>query len=262
MIIYKTTNLINGKEYVGLDTNNNSEYYGSGKLIKKAINKYGKLNFKKQILCKCSNVKDLKQAEIEYIALYDTLKNGYNLTIGGEGTFGYIFTDEDKKRMSKAHKGKKLSEEQKRKMSKAHLGVKKSIEHRRNISKGQKRKKLSEEHKKKIGISKLGQYHSEEAKRKMSIIKKGRKLSEKTKKKMSESSKGFKHTEETKEKMSKSLTGKPSSKKIILPKNKILKMREQGYTLKQIGEKFNVSYGVIYNRIKEYESIVKELEIK
>jgi len=42
MIIYKTINLINGKIYIGQDFYNNSEYFGSGILINKAINKYGK----------------------------------------------------------------------------------------------------------------------------------------------------------------------------------------------------------------------------
>lgn len=48
MIIYKTTNKINGKIYVGLDTKNNPKYLGSGKIIKFAIKKYGKENFEKK----------------------------------------------------------------------------------------------------------------------------------------------------------------------------------------------------------------------
>ena len=41
MIIYKTTNLVNGKIYIGQDSNNNPNYYGSGTLLHKAIKKYG-----------------------------------------------------------------------------------------------------------------------------------------------------------------------------------------------------------------------------
>lgn len=48
MIIYKTTNLINGKIYIGFDSHNNPEYFGSGKLIKMALKKYGTSNFKKR----------------------------------------------------------------------------------------------------------------------------------------------------------------------------------------------------------------------
>ena len=46
MIIYKTTNLVNGKIYIGKDSKNNPNYLGSGNLLKKALIKYGKENFK------------------------------------------------------------------------------------------------------------------------------------------------------------------------------------------------------------------------
>ena len=49
MIIYKTTNLVNGKIYIGQDSNNNPNYLGSGKLLKYAISKYGIENFKLSI---------------------------------------------------------------------------------------------------------------------------------------------------------------------------------------------------------------------
>lgn len=48
MVIYKTTNLINGKIYIGQDSKDRPNYYGSGKLIHRAIKKYGKENFKKR----------------------------------------------------------------------------------------------------------------------------------------------------------------------------------------------------------------------
>ena len=53
-IIYKTTNLINGKIYVGSDISNIPSYLGSGKILKCAIKKYGKDNFQKEILDICS----------------------------------------------------------------------------------------------------------------------------------------------------------------------------------------------------------------
>ena len=40
MVIYKTTNLVNGKQYIGKDTKNNPTYLGSGTFLKKAIQKY------------------------------------------------------------------------------------------------------------------------------------------------------------------------------------------------------------------------------
>ena len=63
MIIYKTINLVNGKFYIGQSKNNNSNYYGSGNLIKKAIKKYGKENFRKEILCICNSPQELNEQE-------------------------------------------------------------------------------------------------------------------------------------------------------------------------------------------------------
>ena len=42
MVIYKTTNLVNGKSYVGMDSKNDPNYLGSGKLLKRAVKKYGR----------------------------------------------------------------------------------------------------------------------------------------------------------------------------------------------------------------------------
>ena len=81
-IIYKTTNLINGKIYVGQDSFNNVEYFGSGKIIKQAIEKYGKENFKKEILEKCSSREELDEREtfwIQELKSHDR-EIGYNIS--------------------------------------------------------------------------------------------------------------------------------------------------------------------------------------
>lgn len=85
MIIYKITNLINNKIYIGRDKNNNTKYFGSGFLIKKAIKKYGKCNFKKEILEFCNNEKELNEKEIYWIKKLKSQnpKIGYNLCDGG-----------------------------------------------------------------------------------------------------------------------------------------------------------------------------------
>ena len=86
MIIYKTTNLINNKIYVGQDSNNNPNYFGSGKKLKRAINKYGKENFTKEILEFCATKDELNKKEIYWIENLDSTNriSGYNISIGGE----------------------------------------------------------------------------------------------------------------------------------------------------------------------------------
>src|SRR5210317_1678714 len=88
--IYKITNNINGKYYIGkhITENLNDSYMGSGKLIKKAIEKYGIENFTKTILYCCNNEKEMNLMENSLINLEDN--NIYNLQPGGIGGFSYI----------------------------------------------------------------------------------------------------------------------------------------------------------------------------
>jgi len=107
MIIYKTTNLINNKFYIGQDSRNNSNYLGSGKLLKQAILKYGKQNFKKEILQKCNSVDKLNESEIWWIKELDATnrKIGYNIASGGDsGMLGYKHTEETKGKYPKIPK--------------------------------------------------------------------------------------------------------------------------------------------------------------
>ena len=61
------------------------KYFGSGKLIKSAIKKYGLENFSKIILEECFNKTELNEKEIFWIDKLKTIENGYNLTEGGTG---------------------------------------------------------------------------------------------------------------------------------------------------------------------------------
>jgi group I intron endonuclease len=85
MIIYKTTNLINQKFYVGKDTHNNPNYYGSGKRLKLAIQKYGIENFKKEIIEICDSVEKLNERERFWIKELNAINEGYNISLGGDG---------------------------------------------------------------------------------------------------------------------------------------------------------------------------------
>ena len=97
-IIYKITNIINDKIYIGRHktSNINDSYMGSGTAIKQAIRKYGKENFIKEVLYIFDRELDAIQAEIEivgeqFIQRFDT----YNQCVGGKGGFDYINRNRD-----------------------------------------------------------------------------------------------------------------------------------------------------------------------
>jgi len=98
MIVYEIRNKINGKSYIGQRSANElGSYWGSGKLIKLAIQKYGKNNFERFILERCSSKDELNEREKYWIDEKQTRVRGYNLTEGGTGgdTSQFIeYTDE------------------------------------------------------------------------------------------------------------------------------------------------------------------------
>lgn len=96
-IIYKTTNLINSKIYVGKTLTDDPGYYGSGIKITKAIKKYGKENFVREILEECTDNK-LDEREIYWIDKLQACNDdiGYNISSGGTGGNHYWKTlDQD-----------------------------------------------------------------------------------------------------------------------------------------------------------------------
>ena len=92
--IYKTTNLINGKFYIGKHKTKdlNDDYMGSGKLLKRAIAKYGVDNFHKEILHICKDEDHMNL--LEAILVVPDPEVNYNLCEGGKGGFGYINKNE------------------------------------------------------------------------------------------------------------------------------------------------------------------------
>lgn len=84
--VYLTTNLINNKKYIGQHRGEpNDSYFGSGIYIKQAIKKYGKENFKKEILCYADSQEELNKLEIEFITLHNAVEDEmyYNIALGG-----------------------------------------------------------------------------------------------------------------------------------------------------------------------------------
>lgn len=87
--VYKITNNVNEKYYIGKHqtTDVNDNYMGSGKLIKRAIKKYGIENFTKEILFVFDNEEEMCNKEKELVIVSEQT---YNLCEGGTGGFGYI----------------------------------------------------------------------------------------------------------------------------------------------------------------------------
>jgi hypothetical protein len=91
--IYKTTNKINGKIYIGKHQTKNLEdnYIGSGKILQNAIAKYGIENFDKEILHVFDTEDEMNAKEVELVTEDFVKENAnYNLCPGGQGGFGYI----------------------------------------------------------------------------------------------------------------------------------------------------------------------------
>jgi group I intron endonuclease len=158
-IIYKTTNNINGKFYIGKHETKNlsDDYLGSGKLLKLAIQKYGRSNFTREILFVCETEDEMNSKEKELVNESFCLREDtYNLNVGGEGSFNHINSNN-------------LSP----------FGKPEFIEkHKSDILRGsqngnKKRSKMIQE-----GLidpkTFLGKFHSEETKNKMSLAKKGK----------------------------------------------------------------------------------------
>jgi hypothetical protein len=91
--IYQTTNIVNGKIYIGKHKTKklNDGYMGSGKHLKRAIAKYGTENFKIKILEWFDTEEALNRREKELVTEEFCLrKDTYNLCVGGHGGFSYI----------------------------------------------------------------------------------------------------------------------------------------------------------------------------
>lgn len=146
--IYKVTNKINGKFYIGKHqtSNINDSYYGSGRNIVKAIKKYGKENFYKEILFVFDTEQEMNSKEKEILTEeFISSDKNYNLGIGGEGGphfKGRTHSPKTKEKLKNLARGKKLPEEAKNKISAAHKGKITSQETKDKISASRKKSNL------------------------------------------------------------------------------------------------------------------------
>ena len=196
MWIYKITNRVNGKIYIGQTHYDNPSYFGSGILIKGAIKKYGIDNFEKIYIDTANDQIELDEKEKHWIKFHSSQDHtiGYNIADGGYNCFtmtddvakkisstwktkyeqgyinnriGTIMSDEVKDKISNSNKGKIRSDETKNKISSAHLGKILSDETRKKLSISHTGKSLSEEHKASISQSLIGRLVSDETKLKL-----------------------------------------------------------------------------------------------
>jgi len=171
-IIYKTTNLINGKYYIGQHyTSADDGYFGSGKIIELSIKKHGKENFKREILEHCTSI-NVNEREIFWIAeLSATDKNiGYNITNGGD--FGHV--GKTNGMFGKTHSAETIQKLKNRMRNNQYTkGMKHTDLWKKNHSAKMKGHFVSTETKKKISKSNKGKNFSDETLKKMSIAKKG-----------------------------------------------------------------------------------------
>ena len=165
-VVYKITNQINGKIYVGITQQELSRRMASHRradtVIGKAIRKYGWENFSVEVLEECDTKEQLQEREIFWIATLNCkTPNGYNRSDGGEGATGVECKSETRARFSALHKGKKRPP--------------RSPEHCAKISVANRGKHLTEETKETISIAMsgennpfFGKHHNEQSLAKMS----------------------------------------------------------------------------------------------
>jgi group I intron endonuclease len=168
--IYKSVNKKTGKVYIGFDSNwpnrmvvhKSSSKNGVSKFYR-AIRKYGWNEFDWSIVYQSLDKNHtLNVMENYFINEHDSYNNGYNSTLGGDGCFGLIISEEHKTKLSSTHKGKKLSLEHieiLREKGKKLIGDKNPMfgkkhteEHKKKISESSKgiSRPMTEEHKKNL----------------------------------------------------------------------------------------------------------------
>ena len=159
--VYLITNLINDRKYVGMRSSStfDESYWGSGKLIRQAVETYGKENFKREILKWCDSPEELMTEEVNELIsrnaknsdeYYNLMDSKTPILIGEDNPFyGKKHSDESKKLISAANKGSKWTAERRERMerwqeteeaqalyksySERYTGQKISEEHRANI---------------------------------------------------------------------------------------------------------------------------------
>lgn len=128
--VYKITNKVTGKVYIGITNQGAGARYrhhwyeariGESAPIHRSMAKYGEENFTLEIIDFADTYEELKEKEKYWIKQYNSMDRtkGYNLTEGGDGTFGRMHSEETKEKIRQKAIGRKASEDTKKKMSEA-----------------------------------------------------------------------------------------------------------------------------------------------
>jgi hypothetical protein len=167
-LIYKITNNVNGKIYIGAHKTNdkNDGYMGSGKIIKKAINKYGFDKFTKDIIYEASSSEEMYLKEKELVELG---KHSYNLKKGGQGGWDFNNSNPDLHTHQLPHLKMMAKNLQEKRKNDKHFDE----QYKQSISKGLKEKYKTDIEYREKTISRLktiwpGRNHKNETRLKMS----------------------------------------------------------------------------------------------
>lgn len=148
MIIYKITNNVNGKIYIGQTAGSlenrwrQHRHHPGCRILHKAIKKYGAENFTVEQIDAAANIDELNQKEKLWIQHYDCIApNGYNLKSGGNRP---TYSEASRQRMSRNHAdmsgannpryGVRLSADTRKKISDSHRGKSLSAQHRLKVA--------------------------------------------------------------------------------------------------------------------------------
>ena len=229
MIVYKLTNLLNGKVYVGqtvrtLEQRIDQHKRRSESVVSQAIKKYGWENFSAEILEECQTQEELDRREIFWIAKLDCIApKGYNLNEGGSG--GRTPTEETRKKASESQRKRYANPEAHRKLSIAQRKRFEDPAEHEKLSKAQKKYYQNPEARKKNSESKKNP--SPEARANMSAAQKRRWADSKAReKKAEETRKYFAEHPEAREYLSKLNKGKKQLPEINAKRAATLKGHE------------------------------------
>lgn len=212
--IYRIRNRLNGKVYVGQTWGTLKKRFKDHRTctycskLYGALRKWGHENFFIELVIVAHTQTVADYWESHFIQKWDTIRSGYNLREGGSRG---RMSEESKRKISAANKGKVLSAEHIAKMSASSKGHAVSPETRAKLAEASRGKTPSKETRAKIGAKSKGHVTSEETKAKMSATKKGHAVSEETRAKIAAALRGRKPTPETIAKLSQARKGRSPS---------------------------------------------------